>query len=281
MIFLYYVIIVVFIFSINSTKLNFKLKLPDNIDAGNQLFNKLLSLNQTRVLPKCAEYKFYNGVILQVIESSKTMGTPLIPIVNKLKKALLNDIKIEKEIRKLKSGAILSFIFSMVITWLFIFYCVEMLNLKTDMTTIVLLFIWQIFGLVTFGGAYKILLRKTLSCYESFFSKIYLFDLSHMAGLSVSELIKKVNFQSLNIQKGHKLSVYLERLSLLIDSKQRLGIKIGDDIELLVDELWGSYQHECEALKTKVTIMKFIWLCIFFLSTYLISLYTVLGKMIN
>jgi len=274
-------VIISLVFFIKVPRVSPILRFKDNISIGNELFNKLLTINQTRVLPDCGNYKFYNDVILQVIESSKNMGTPLIPLVNKLKRALLSDIKVEKEIKKLKTGAILSFVFSMVVTWLFIFYCKKMLSLKIELTTVALLFVWQLIGLASFGVFYGVLLRKTLSCYENFFSKIYLFDLCHMAGLSVSDLIKKVNFQSLNIVKGHKLAIYLERLSLLIDSKQRLGIQIGADIELLVDELWGSYQHECEALKVKVTILKFIWLCVFFLSTYLISLYSILGKMIS
>lgn len=249
---------------------------------GRLLYNELLILAQSKSLKSgTPEYKFFNGLINLILESSRNLGTPLIPIIGKLKKALLQDVKIENEIEKFLKNSLLTFFISVAITWGFLKYSSSMLKLELDLFTVVALIFWQLLGILSFPILFKKLVKAKLEIYNLFFEKIYIFDLCHMAGISSLEILKKCRFQDLNIKKGHRLSIYLDRLSILVDAKQRYGTQISHDLELLVDELWSHYQGDCEALKTNVTVVKFIWLCIFFLSTYLLSLYQIFAGMID
>lgn len=285
MIFFVYIFIIVGIYLVDLSALKFKkpkLLCFNDASSGQKLYNNLLTLAQSKTIDQAKDdYKFFNSLIRLVLESSRDLGTPLLPIVAKLKKALLLDIKIEEQIKNLFQNSMLTFLFSMLITWGFLKYSGSMLGLSLALSQILFMAFWQIIGLLTFPILLKKIVNTKLKIYDQFFEKIYIFDLCHMAGISSLEILRKCKFQDLKIKKSDKLAVYLDRLSILVDAKQRFGTQISNDLELLVDELWGSYQADCEALKGFVTIIKFGWLCLFFLSTYLLSLYQIFAGMID
>lgn len=264
-------------------KISKLLKLLDpfqEIKNGQELFSQIVSFNPMNNKIEFCAYKFYDNLLFRVISSSKSLGTPIIPIFAKIKKAILSDIKVEKEIVKLKINSQMMFIGAGVLTWLFSFFSMKMLNLSLPFFEMGLLFIWQILGFITFPWVLNIFIKLKLKNYKELIEKIYIFDLSLMAQMPMLEVLKQANFSSLKLKESHRLYFYLQRLLNLVELRQRSGQQINSDIELLIEDIWSTYQMDCEALKTQVSIIKFVWMSLFYLSTYLLSLYFILGRLI-
>jgi hypothetical protein len=235
----------------------------------------LAQSNDFKELPK---YKFYDELTYNIMESSNELGTPIRSPMEVLKKSLLVDLGKQKKIQEIRSSAYCSFVIASLITWLFSYYSSVVLSFKMSLWTSLSMIIWQLIGLSSYKYVITKLEKKKLKDFDHIFNKVYSFRLLSMAGVCVNELIARSRISELYDLKVANLQHHLSRFEMIIEHRIKHGSQIDSELLLFIDELWDLYDQHSIKFQKFMTILKFIWLCLFFFSTYLVGIFSILNS---
>jgi hypothetical protein len=244
---------------------------------GQTLYNEIIGIRSSE--KSLSEYKFFDELIYEVLESSKRFGTPKDNAIFSIKKALMKDIQSEKKLTKLYSSSILTFLAASLITWVFSYYSSMALGRQLSFSFIIIAISWQLTGLVLFFFIYKKLNENTLRPFDRVFKSFYLLNLFIEISLPVGEILKTSKVSAIFVSKIKGIETLKERIVSLVEVREKQGANVKQDFRSLVEELWLLYDEHCHKLEKKVTILKFLWLCVFFFSVYLASIFNILGAM--
>lgn len=246
---------------------------------GQRLYTRLLMSDQLRDMSGVPQYKFYNDLIFDVISHSNEYGTPLDGPMDTLKRALTNDLKAEKKNSQLIFSALGNFVAAAVVTWLFCLYATNALGNKLPTVFMVVMLAWHVLGVTSFLYAINRQKENTLCKFNQLFLYIYKFKLLCQSGVCVNEAIARSEIIEIFKLSISGLEYYHSRLEKIIENRIRRGEPIDRELTLFQEEIWSLYENRCERLKVHVTVMKFVWLCVFFLTSYLAVVYIVLNGM--
>ena len=235
-------------------------------------------LDASKGLEELPSYKFYDELAYNVIESSNELGTPIRSPIEVLKKSLLTDLGKQKKVQELRLSAYYSFIIATIITWLFSHYSSVVLNYKMSFVISSMMIIWQLIGVTSYKYVLTKIEAKKLKDFEHIFKKIYSFRLLSMAGVCVNELISRSRIDELYDLKIPELHHHLSRFEIIIEQKIKHGSEIDAELLMFIDELWELYDQHSLKFQKIITILKFTWLCLFFFSTYLLGVFSILNS---
>ncbi len=219
-------------------------------------------------------YKFYDRLFLRVNEAAKKLGAQLIKPMSIIKKSLLQDLAYEKKIQDFYIQTNFQFLIMMTICWLFTLYSSHLLGVRQKVWVQIALLIWQVAGVLSFSLIFKAKRDHIQRC----FSPIYLNFLSYQSLLSVSlpiaSIRKLCDFNALSRVRYKGIDFYLRRFFSLVTLREKYGKSTEEDLDLLLGDINGFYEVSLEKLLRQLNVLKFVWLCVFFLSTYLASVYS-------
>ena len=219
-------------------------------------------------------YKFYDCLYIRINDAARKLGAQLIKPMAIIKKSLLQDLAFEKKIQDFYFQTNFQFLIMMAICWFFTFYSSQLLGIKPKLWTQIVLLIWQVIGILSFSLIFK----SKRDRIQRSFSPVYLNFLSYQSLLSVSlpiASIRKIcDFNALSNVDYAGIDFYLRRFFNLVKLREKFGRATEEDLDLLLDDINRFYEVCLEKLLRQLNVLKFIWLCVFFLSTYLASVYS-------
>lgn len=252
--------------------------LESDYTRGQRFYKEIMFLSREQGVEKLVNYKFYRKLVQTIIENSNEYGSPMRAPMEVLKKSLLADLSKQKKLQELRNSAYGNFLMAALITWLFGHYSTLTLGQNINSWVYLMIGGWQVFGILSFAEVLKRLEVKKLADFELIFSKVYSLRLLSLAGVCVNDLVRKSGIENLYDLKVPGLIHHLERLEHIIEQRIKKGEEIDDELVLFIDELWELYDIRSVSYKKIVTFLKFIWLCLFFFSSYLFIVFSILNS---
>ncbi|EQC51123.1 hypothetical protein [Bacteriovorax sp. DB6_IX] len=253
--------------------------LESQYSKGQRLYGQIMFLRADSSLNELQSYKFFNDLISDILNFSNTYGSPLQAPRDVIKSSLLKDLSRQKKMGELISSSLGQFFVAAMITWAFLFYSASILSFQISYFFIVPIVIWQVFGLITFLWLHKKLYHRDLAVFEMAFKSIYRLKLLFQIGIGVNEAIEKSNILSLYESSQGKLRTHLSRLESILEQRKERGEPVEEEMTLFTNEIWELFDFEAEKMEKRVTILRFLWLCLFYFSVYLIAVFLFLTKM--
>ncbi len=225
------------------------------------------------------EYKFYTTLVGTILSYSRNYGVPIRLILISIKKGLLKDIQFGKKISAELFSGVFQFIVVILVTWGFIFISCKLVpEISPDLLIINLIVFLQIVGLISYVCVYLYLKRREFNLFDSYFFELYaLYSLS-LVGISVTETLKIVSLERSSRVKYKKFIHVDTRLERLIIRWKETGITIKKEVLELIDEVWFLQESAFINIVPKLAFLKFCILAIFFLSSFLIYIFSIFSK---
>jgi len=254
-------------------------RLEGQVRKGERLYSQIMFIRPDLCIKDLPEYKFFKDLILETLELAKMYGAPFKKPIDLIKISLLKDLERQRKSSSLKFSAVANFFMASIITWLFAFYTAAVLSLELSTWIITLMGLWQIIGFLTYLILVSKLESKLLAPFDRVFNCLYTIQsLSHV-GLCVNEVISKSSLVSLYDIQVKKLQNHLSRLEYILEERKVQGSSILNELQIFIEQTWELFEHQAKLLEKLMVVIKFLWLCIFFFSTYLVVVFILLNQM--
>jgi len=243
---------------------------------------KKFNWNSRQDLPdpgKLPNYKFYTGVVEVLLSLARKMGGNYQDSLLFLREGLQTDRQFEKKIKEAVLGMWLQMGLMMLLTWIFIFAALSLVDVKVSTLHLVIIFLWQAVGL----SVLPFLLSHFRKKYFGDIGKIWkmLFILKSLAKVPVSrtEVLAFAGVQELNNITQKSLSAIVVRLKETCQKSLKLGSNYEDDVKYLMEELRFQEKWHFELFEKRLTVIKLTLLSVFFLPSYLAFIFLLLGDL--
>ena len=245
------------------------------LSVGQELYNATLA---GRHLDYENHYKFFNELLFEVENMAKRFGAPRKWALFSLKQGMKRDLDQERKIKSSFASALLTFSASAFVTWSFTFFTLSAMKIGLSYSFITLSITWQLIGVMVFILLFNKMKQRLLEKFYQLFRSSYKLAILSQVSISTDELISMSDVNKALGNQQTDISHLQDRILILIEQRRLQGQSIKDDLMQTIDEIWMFYAQRCEVLHKHVTILKFIVLCVFFFSTYLISIFNVLAR---
>ncbi|MBF0359989.1 MAG: hypothetical protein HQK49_03220 [Oligoflexia bacterium] len=219
------------------------------------------------------EYKFYTVIILNLLEWNQQYGLDPKYTLKTIKRGLIREGEIDRKVVKEIKAAIAHFLVITLITWGMIICSQNIIaGMNAGMNSgikwhmYILLLALHGGGLIIFISLFLKLKELKLKPYQAYFELLY-------KNLACAD--SKLTFSSTNYSYPSMVALQHidERLKMLMQYQQEVGVSIVDDLRELIDELWFVYHDALESLARVLTIIKFSIIIVFYLLPYFIYLF--------
>ncbi len=246
---------------------------------GKDLLIELTSLHLLGDLTHLSSYKFYETLILEIAIVTKEYGVATSKTLSKIRHALSKDLVIEKKLAATISETYFQFFLSQALTVLLSIFSSSILELEIDLTFLLFASLYSLIGYFTFALIIKKLERRLLSPVGQALKSFLIFKMLYDVGAPLNYLIEKSKINCLMDLKTSFSHELYRRLAALVELRQNQGMEIKEDLESMEIGLWDEYQGQNEALSSRVTILKFVWLIIFFFTPYVANFFRLVTRL--
>lgn len=224
-------------------------------------------------------YKFYTGVVEVLLHMARKMGGNYQDSLLFLREGLQTDRQFEKKIKEAVLGMWLQMGLMMLLTWIFIFAALNLVDVKVSTTHLLFIFLWQGVGLSILPFLLSFFRKK----YFGDIGKIWkmLFILKSLAKVPVSrtEVLTFAGVQELNNITQKSLDAIVSRLKEVCQKCLKLGSSYEEDVKYLMEELRFLEKWHFELFEKRLTVIKLALLSVFFLPSYLAFIFLLLGDL--
>lgn len=224
-------------------------------------------------------YKFYSEVVEVLLQLARRMGGNYQESILFLREGLQSDKQFEKKIKEATLGMYLQMGLMMLLTWIFIFGAMNLVEVKVRTIHLVMIFLWQSVGL----GVLPLTLRTIRKKYFGDIGKLWkmLFVLKSLmkVPLSRSEALTFAGVQELNNIKQKAMQEIVIKLKEMCHKILKLGTSYEDDLKYLMEELRFQEKWHFELFEKRLTVIKLVLLSVFFLPSYLAFIFLLLGDL--
>ena len=248
----------------------------NSIKQGQLLIEILGRLDVPEWFQKRAEilppYKFYTHLIKSILEYGRNFGAPVGKILHNLRQGLIKDRQFEIKFADEKKGGLAQFFLITCVTWAFLFICRQMIQVQTPLFYQIIIAGLQITGVCLYLGGNYLLRKKLFLAFPP-----YIFTLTTLQALAQAEIplgliLKKSGLGSLD--NCFPLTHVHKAIEGLIDDWQSKGIPVQGRLNDLLEEIWFLQNTRFEHFLKISNLLKFFCLAGFFLSSYLLYLYS-------
>lgn len=229
-----------------------------------------------KILPdQIPGFKFYTGLLEQLFENYRRMGTPIKKILPDLRKAISADLKFEKKIQGEMIGALLQFFVIAMTTWSFVFLSTLLVDLPVSKLILFFMVLLQLSGMALFFTLILRVKRHTFREMSGAFTELYLFTTLMSVGVSLNDVLKRSNIHNGALMNTPKLNPFALRTKKLIERMKETGLSPKDEAQEILDGLWYFQEEMFEKFTKKVQLLKFCILAFFFLPAYFLYLVSI------
>ncbi len=241
-------------------------------------WGKYLNQEESFKLPN---YKFYTSLIEIILNFSRTYGGRYKDIFLILREALRFDSQFEKRLKDIILGTYFQIIVISILTWGFIFLVWYLTRIRLSFGQHLFLIVWQFIG-VSLIPYFSSSLRKK---YFSDIGQLWhvLFSLYSLQFLPIprTEVFKLSGVQNLKKIKQKSVGHIVEKIHVICEEATKKGQNYEEDLKLAMDELRFTEKWHCELFEKRMVILKLVILSLFFLPSYLMFIFFILGHLMR
>ncbi|OFZ49513.1 MAG: hypothetical protein A2381_19240 [Bdellovibrionales bacterium RIFOXYB1_FULL_37_110] len=219
-------------------------------------------------------YKFYTGLLEELLTYKRQFGISLSKILIPIRGGIKKDFQFEKKIQNELVGGIFQFLFVSIITWLFSFMVYKMVQLDSSWLTKMIILVLQILGTTFYVIIYRMQKIRQFKIFETYFQVLFFLMSLIDVGLSSSKVLHQSGFSRIDELKDPHFLIVNKKLKGLVEVYKNNGHQIKSDLEGLIEEIYFLQEERFEQFLKFLGILKFVILCLFFLSAYFIYLFT-------
>lgn len=220
-------------------------------------------------------YKFYTGLLFDLLLVHQKQGISLKQILPELRQNLIKDLQFESKMTGSVLGGNLQFFVITLTTWGFIFFSSALAELPLDLFTLLLIFTMQVTALFVFNGILSLMKKRIFEKFNQSIESLYLFVGLVEIGLPVGQVLAESKILSCGPGKHKKFSQVSSRLEALIKRWKDNGISPRIESGEIIKEVWHLKQVSFDAFLKQVDMLKFVVLAFFFLPAYFFYLYSI------
>lgn len=220
------------------------------------------------------QYKFYTALTSRVLEYGRRYGTPLRSILLELREALGRDLQFERKILKELWGGFAQFVLIALVTWVFVFLSSSLLNLSLSPSVMITMFLLQLIGFVSYYLIFEILQKRLFSIFAQLFSSYYTLLILTEASLSVRVSLQESGILTVFSIKDKRFDFLFIRSRELLERWQTKGTPLKAELKEHIVSLWGLEEETFLRFIKLLAGLKFLILCLFFLSAYFVYLFS-------
>lgn len=252
----------------------------NELERAKRLYRMTLKANVFSDFKDLGIFRFYNDLLSICVNISKNYGAPFGSSLNTVKASLIKEIEFTRKERDFTQQANLQFLLMSIISWGFAIFASQMFELELSISSVVLILLWQVCGVVSFNFITNKISGKRERTYSVIFKNFITYRSLLSVSLPILEVKKNCQFSELSKLKGDELDFFIDRFFTLISLREKNGRKIKDDIDALIDDTRFYYEEVLTKSLSRLNILKFCWLVIFYLLSYLALIYSTVLRMI-
>ena len=225
-------------------------------------------------------YKFYTGLINEILFYKRELGGYPKKNFQEVKKALLGDVRFEKKVEKEMRGSFFQYIFLGITTWLFIGGSHKILGAKVSISLESLLSIlcFQMIGVLLYQIVCQRVKRKDFYFFNLYYGPLFKFFCLIYLNLPVGMVLEKSEFEVFYRKEPLGWKPVLEDLRDLIDRWKNQGGEVRSELSDIVEEVYFLRDLSFEKYREKIQFLRLGFLGIFFLCPYLFYLSVLLSS---
>ncbi len=268
-------------FNIISARYSEYLLKKNELERGKFLYQFLLNANVFTDFSKLNHFRFYNDLLEKSVLFSKNYGASFRKPLHVIKRSLLKEIDIVRKSKTFQGQTNAQFFVMMMICWGFSFYSANLMGTKLNSSMLVALFLWQMIGFISFNHVFRLRNERMTSKYSLLFKNFITYQTLLEVSLPISEVKRLCHFSDLVSVEDKGLKFFIDRFFSLIKIREEQGRETAEDISFLLDDFRLFYEEALDGNLKFLTVLKFIWLVVFFLSTYLVSVYLTISMVVS
>lgn len=224
-------------------------------------------------------YKFYSEVVEVLLALARKMGGSYQDAILFLREGLQSDRQFEKKIRESILGIWLQMGLMMGLTWLFIFGALSLVDVKVSVTNLILIFIWQSFGLSMLPLTLKWLRHKYFGEIGKLWKMLFVLRSLAKVPLSRTEVFTLAGVNELNHLKQKSLQSIITKLKETCQKALKVGGSYEEEVKYLMEELRFQEKWHFELFEKRLVVIKLTLLSVFFLPSYLAFIFLLLSDL--
>jgi hypothetical protein len=169
----------------------------------------------------------------------------------------------------------------MLLTWTFIFTALHLTEIKVTATKLFLILFWQSIGLSMLPFLLKYFRRKFFADIGKLWKMLYVLNSLARVPLSRSEIFTMAGIQDLKFIKQKNLSHLVDKLIDTCQKAMKNGGSYSEEVLGLMDELRFQEKWHFELFEKRLTLIKLGLLALFFLPSYLVFVFLILGSLMS
>ena len=235
-------------------------------------------LKDPGILPS---YKFYSEIIEVLLNLARRMGGNYQDSLLFLREGLQYDRQFEKKISEATLGMWLQMGFMMLITWIFIFGALSLVDVKIKTLNLWLIFFWQFIGLSMLPVTMKLLRKKYFGEIGKIWKILFILRSLVKVPLSRTEVLTLAGVNELSRIKQHSLATIVLKLKEACQRTLKQGTSYEEDVKYLMEEVRFQEKWHFELFEKRLTVIKLALLSLFFLPSYLAFIFLLLGDLMT
>ena len=234
-----------------------------------------MSMGLKTITFELPQYKFYTGLLFNLLEIHRRLGVSLKSILPELRGNLIKDVQFEKKLRENIFGGNIQFLVITITTWCFIFLSSKLAELPLKTSNLVLILFMQLSGVFVFNSALKQLKSRTFAKFNQAIERLYLFTSLAEVGLPVSQTLLESKVLEGHLVEHKLFSPCASRLTTLVNRWKENGISPKIEASEVTLELWHLKEMGFGRFLKHLELLKFTILAFFFLPAYFLYLYSI------
>ncbi|MFT6632955.1 MAG: hypothetical protein ACJAS4_002923 [Bacteriovoracaceae bacterium] len=227
-----------------------------------------------KLVPK---YKFFSSIVEKLITYRRSYGADIRPALREIRGAARKDYSANKRLNEELLGFIVQYSIIAAFTWIFILNVSGTLDIKFSGQSLILLGVWQLFGLIVGIIIYHFSIRYFFDPFSNYFFTAYTFRSLITISRPISEISKLANISMLNNNKD--LRVIKTRLLGLVQNIKVVGVVPLDEFDQIILELWDSYEVKLGKFKSMLAGLKLLLILLFVFTGFLYVIFLSMDKL--
>lgn len=235
-------------------------------------------LKDPGILPS---YKFYSEIIEVLLNLARRLGGNYQDSLLFLREGLQSDRQFEKKIADVTLGMWLQMGLMMLITWVFIFGALGLVNVQVRTLHLFFIFLWQFIGLSMLPFTMKFLRKKYFGEIGKIWKILFILRSLVKVPLSRTEILTLAGVNNLSQVKQRSLAAIVLKLKEACQRTLKQGISYEEDVKYLMEEVRFQEKWHFELFEKRLTVIKLTLLSLFFLPSYLAFIFLLLGDLMT
>lgn len=251
----------------------------NSISSGQKLYQELLGINSYTLgrgkFIEPTRYKFFSELLEELLIFYRNSGANIFEHLQELRKALLKDLKNEKQIVSMSRGSYGEMLIVALLGVCFSLFASLFAGVKIPAGACVIAFSWQLLGGLVFLALERQLRKRIFSSFGTYIGAACKLEIFLKLNRPVNSVARQIALESLPADKS--LEHIKRRMEDIIRVVKENGGCDNQQLKEVALECWFSLEHKLEEFNRSTKGLKLFILTAFFLSGYLYLFYSMLG----